>query len=132
GVDGSASNDGSNMIEEVRAALNIQRLSAGPSRVPVSRALNWATRGSAGALGWDTIGVLEPGARADLAMFTRDELRFAGSHDPVASLVLCGAHRADRVMVDGRWVVADGALPGLDLERVIARQGEQARLLMGD
>lgn len=132
GVDGSASNDGSNMIEEVRAALNIQRLSAGPSRVPVSRALNWATCGSAGALGWDNIGVLEPGARADLVMFTRDELRFAGSHDPVASLVLCGAHRADRVMVDGRWVVEGGSLPGVDLERVIARQGEQARLLMRD
>ncbi len=132
GVDGSASNDGSNMIEEVRAALNIQRLSAGPARVPVARALNWATRGSAGALGWDNIGVLEPGARADIAMFTRDELRFAGSHDPVASLVLCGAHRADRVMLDGRWVVEDGALPGVDLERVIARQSEQAQLLMRD
>ena len=132
GVDGSASNDGSNMIEEVRAALNIQRLAAGPSQVPVSRALNWATRGSARALGWEGIGVLEPGARADLAMFTRDELRFAGSHDPVASLVLCGAHRVDRVMVDGRWVVEDGTLPGVDLERIMARQDEQSRLLMRD
>lgn len=130
GVDGSASNDGSNMIEEVRAALNIQRLAAGPARVPVARALNWATRGSAAALGWEGIGVLEPGAWADLAMFTLDELRFAGAHDPVAALVLCGAHRADRVMVDGRWVMEDGALAGQDLERIIARQREQARLLM--
>ena len=132
GVDGSASNDGSNMIEEVRSALNIQRLAAGPSAVPVARALNWATRGSARALGWEGIGVLEPGARADLALFTRDELRFAGSHDPVASLVLCGAHRADRVMVDGAWVVEDGAIPGLDLERVMARQREEAVRLVGE
>lgn len=130
GVDGSASNDGSNMIEEVRAALNLQRLAAGPARVPVARALNWATRGSAGALDWGGIGTLEPGGRADLAMFTRDELRFAGSHDPVLSLVLCGGHRADRVMVGGRWVVVDGAVPGQDLERLMVRQQELSERLV--
>lgn len=130
GVDGSASNDSSNLMQEVRAALNLQRLTGGPSQVPVRRALDWATRGSAAVLGWEGIGVLRPGARADLAMFRRDELRFAGSHDAVASLVLCGAHRADRVMVDGRWVVEDGAVVGLDLERTIARQQEAARTLV--
>lgn len=132
GVDGSASNDGSNMIEEVRAAMNLQRLAVGPAKVPVRRALDWATRGSAAVLGWDGIGVLRPGARADLGLYRRDELRFSGSHDPVASLVLCGAHRADRVMVDGRWVVTDGAVEGLDLPAVLARHREHAaRLVAG-
>ena len=131
GVDGSASNDGSNMIEEVRAAMNLQRLARGPAQVPVRRALDWGTRGSAAVLGWEGIGVLRPGAQADLALYRRDELRFAGSHDPVASLVLCGAHAADRVMVGGRWVVEDGAVVGLDLERTLARQREEAARLIG-
>ena len=49
---------------------------------------------------------------ADLALFKLDELRFSGSGDPLAALVLCGAHRADRVMVGGRWIVEDGQIPG--------------------
>ncbi|GAA3676422.1 hypothetical protein GCM10022376_14770 [Yimella lutea] len=57
-------------------------------------------------------------------------MRFAGSHDPVASLVLCGAHRADRVMVDGKWVVTDGAIEGLDLEAVMARHQQFAQQLV--
>lgn len=44
-----------------------------------------------------------------------DELRFSGAHDPIAALVLCGASRADRVLVGGRWRVIDGEIPGLDL-----------------
>lgn len=130
GVDGSASSDASNMIEEVRAAMNLQRLANGPAQVPVRRALDWATRGSAAVLGWEGIGMLRPGARADLALYRLDGLRFAGSHDPVAALVLCGAHRAEGVMVGGRWVVEDGAVAGLDLERTIARQREEAARIM--
>ena len=53
--------------------------------------------------------------QADLALFTLDELRFSGAHDPLAALVLCGAHRADRVMVGGVWRVVDGAPVGVDL-----------------
>lgn len=53
--------------------------------------------------------------QADLALYRLDELRFSGAHDPVAALVLCGANRADRVMVAGRWRVVDGAVPGLDV-----------------
>jgi 8-oxoguanine deaminase len=66
---------------------------------------------------------------ADLALFKLDELRFSGSGDPLAALVLCGAHRADRVMVGGRWVVADGAIPNLDLPMLIARHSAAAHKL---
>jgi cytosine/adenosine deaminase-related metal-dependent hydrolase len=62
------------------------------------------TEGSAGCLGRRDIGRIEVGRQADLACFTLDELRFSGSDDPVAALVLCGAHQADRVMVGGNGV----------------------------
>ncbi len=130
GVDGSASNDGSNMIQEVRQALYLQRLRYGAAAVTPERALNWATAGSARALGRDDLGVLAPGKQADLAMFTLDELRFSGSHDPVAALLLCGAERADRVMVGGDWRVLDGAIVGLDVPQLIAHHSEAARSLL--
>ncbi|MFD4958202.1 8-oxoguanine deaminase [Microbacterium sp. NPDC058389] len=130
GVDGSASNDGSNMIQEVRQALYLQRLRYGAARVTPERALGWATAGSAAALGRTDIGVLSPGRQADLAMFTLDELRFSGSHDPLAALLLCGADRADRVMVGGRWRVTDGQLVDLDVPQLIAHHSESARRLL--
>ncbi|MFF2372605.1 8-oxoguanine deaminase [Agromyces sp. NPDC058110] len=130
GVDGSASNDGSNMIQEVRQALYLQRLRYGAASVTPERALGWATAGSARALGRPDLGVLAPGRQADLAMFTLDDLRFSGSHDPVAALLLCGAERADRVMVGGTWRVVDGAIVGLDLEQLIAHHSEAARQLL--
>ena len=71
------------------------------------------------------------GAAADLALFTLDEPRFSGAGDPLAALVLCGAHRADRVMVAGRWVVEDGAVAGLDLPALMRRHTAAAVALRG-
>jgi 8-oxoguanine deaminase len=122
GVDGSASNNASNLIQEVRAAFLLQRGRYGVARVTPRDALRWATTGSAACLGRPELGVIAPGAAADLALFTLDELRFAGAIDPLAALVLSGAHRADRVMVAGRWVVEDSAIPNLDLAAWIRRQ----------
>ncbi|RED50794.1 8-oxoguanine deaminase [Aestuariispira insulae] len=119
GVDGSASNDGSNLIQEVRQALMIQRLRYGSGRVSHKDAFRWATAGSADCLGRRDLGRLEVGCQADLAMFKLDELRFSGNGDPLAALPLCGADRADRVMVQGRWRVIDGCIPGLDLEELL-------------
>ena len=65
--------------------------------------------------------------QADLALFKLDEPRFSGAHDPIAALVLCGAHRADRVMVAGRWRVIDGEPEGVDLAALIARHKAAAR-----
>jgi 8-oxoguanine deaminase len=56
-------------------------------------------------------------------------LRFSGHGDPLAALVLCGAHRADRVMVGGNWVVTDGAIPGLDVSDLIHRHSAAARAM---
>ena len=121
GVDGSASNDGSNMMGEVRAAFLLQRAASGIEAVSHLDALRWATAGSANCIGRPELGRIEAGAAADLALFTLDELRFSGTADPLAALVLCGAHRADRVMVAGRWVVIDGRIPGLDVGDLLRR-----------
>lgn len=129
GVDGSASNDASNMVLEARQALYLQRLRYGAD-VPVERALGWATRGSAAALGRSDVGQLAPGLQADLALFRLDEPKFSGSHDPVTALLLCGADRADRVMVGGRWRVVDGAIRDLDVERLVAEHSAAARKLV--
>ncbi|MFE5838446.1 8-oxoguanine deaminase [Arthrobacter sp. NPDC056493] len=129
GVDGSASNDASNMILEARQALYLQRLRYG-AHVPVERALGWATRGSAAVLGRPDLGQLAPGLQADLALFRLDGLRFSGSHDPLAALLLCAADRADRVMVGGQWRVVDGQIPGLDVAGLVAEHSAAARRLV--
>ena len=131
GVDGSASNNTSNLMQEVRAAFLLQRHRYGVARVSHRDALRWATEGSAACIGRPELGRIAAGAAADLALFRLDELRFAGARDALAALVLCGAHRADRVMVGGRWVVEDGSIPGLDLAALAARQQQAAARLHG-
>jgi len=131
GVDGSASNDGSNLMQEVRAAFLVQRARYGVSKVSHKDALRWATRGSAACVGRPELGEIAVGKRADLALFKLDELRFSGAGDPLAALVLCGAHRADRVMVEGRWTVENGAIPGLDLAGLMRRHQAAAKMLQG-
>jgi 8-oxoguanine deaminase len=128
GVDGSASNDGSNLMEELRHALLVNRLRYESAAAVTARdVIRWATQGSARCLGRSDIGTIAPGMQADLALYRLDELRFSGAHDPVAALVLCGAHRADRVMVAGRWRVIDGAIPGLDLAALRRAHGAASR-----
>jgi 8-oxoguanine deaminase len=129
GVDGSASNDGSNLMQEVRAAFLLQRSRYGVKAVSHLDALRWATKGSAACVGRTDIGEIAVGKLADLALFRLDELRFSGSGDPLAALVLCGAHRADRVMVAGRWIVKDGEIPNLDLAALMKRHSAAARAL---
>jgi 8-oxoguanine deaminase len=126
GVDGSASNDSSNLMEGVRHALLLGRLTY-DATLSHRDVLRWATAGSAACLGRDDIGTIRAGAQADLALFTLDELRFSGAGDPLAALVLCGAHRADRVMIAGRWTVEDGQPVGVDMARLRAEHGAAAR-----
>jgi 8-oxoguanine deaminase len=127
GVDGSASNDSSNMMEAVRHSLMLARLRYGHSRATPYDALRWATEGSARCLGRSDIGRIAPGMQADFALFVLEEPRFSGAQDLIAALALCGAHRADRVMVAGRWRVMNGAPEGVDLDAIIARHRTAAR-----
>jgi 8-oxoguanine deaminase len=125
GVDGSASNDSSNLMEGVRHALLLNRLTYGAS-ISHFDVLRWATKGSAACLGRSDIGEISVGKQADLALFTLDELRFSGAGDPLAALVLCGAHRADRVMVAGDWKVVGGQPVGIDVARLRFEHGQAA------
>lgn len=130
GVDGSASNDASNMILEARQALYIQRLRYGAEQITPQRVLGWASKGSAKLLGRSDIGELAVGKQADLALFKLDELRFSGSHDPLSALLLCGADRADRMMIGGTWRVIDGQIEGLDVAQLIADHRQAAKQLV--
>ncbi len=129
GVDGSASNDSSNAMEALRHSLMLGRLRYGASGVTHRDVLRWATEGSARCLGRNDIGRIAVGLEADLALFTLDEPRFSGAHDPLAALVLCGAHRADRVMIAGKWRVIDGAPVGVDVEALLAEHRAAAKAL---
>jgi len=126
GVDGSASNDGSNMIQEVRQALMINRLRYQADQVTHLDVLYWATKGSAQVLGRNDIGELAVGKQADIALFKLDELRFSGAHDPLAALILCGAHEADYVMVAGEWKVKMGILMSVDINDIKFRHRKAA------
>ena len=130
GVDGSASEDASNLMQKARHALRIQRLRYGAASVSHKDVLRWATSGSARCLGRDDIGTIAVEKQADLAMFKLDEPRFSGADDPLAALILCGAHRADRVMVGGVWRVVDGAIAGMDIDVLMARHRDAARGLI--
>ena len=129
GVDGSASNDHSNLIQEARQALLLQRLKYGAEKITHLDALRWATTGSARCLGRSDIGSIAPGKQADLALFKLDEPRFSGAGDPLAALLLCGAHKADYVMVGGKWVVEAGRIPGLDPDDLMRRHSRLAASL---
>jgi 8-oxoguanine deaminase len=117
-VDGAAAQDSSNLIQEVRQAFLLQRAVRGVAAVSHLDPLRWATEGSARCIGRTDLGQIAPGKQADLALFRLDELRFSGADDPLAALVICGAHRADRVMVAGCWVVVDRTIPRLDLDEL--------------
>lgn len=110
-------------MEGVRHALLLNRLTYGAARITHGDVLRWATEGSARCLGRNDIGTLAIGKQADLAMYTLDELRFSGAGDPIAALVLCGAHRADRVMVAGNWTVEGGTPVGVDVARLRREHG---------
>ena len=127
GVDGSASSDMGNMAAEMRQAMLLQRV-VGAS-MPAADALEIATAGGAAALGRPDLGRIAPGMRADLAFWDAFGPSSTGSWDP-AALALAGPGRVARLMVEGRDVVAEGRLIGLDLEAVLEAHRTAALRLM--
>lgn len=131
GVDGSASNDAGDLMAEARQAMLMQRVLHGADAMSAREALEIATLGGATILGRaDHLGSLEPGKRADLAVWDLRHLQSAGSWDPVAALVLCGPHRVRHLLVEGRAVVRDFALTGLDAHRLAERARQATARLM--
>lgn len=138
GVDGSASNDGSHMLGEVRQAMLLARLAAAPApgRAPgatmtAREVLEVATRGGASVLGREDIGALAPGRAADFFAVRTDRIEYAGAgHDPVAAVVLCAPLQVDETWVHGRPVVSKGRVTTVDVERIVASQHAAARRLV--
>jgi cytosine/adenosine deaminase-related metal-dependent hydrolase len=131
GVDGSASNDAGNLLAEARQALLLQRVARGADAMSAREALEIATLGGARVLGRSDCGVLEPGKRADLAIWDVSGIEGAGSWDPVASLLLCGPTRVRDLYVEGRAVVREGQMVTIDLPRAVEAQNRLAARLMG-
>jgi cytosine/adenosine deaminase-related metal-dependent hydrolase len=127
GVDGPASNERSDLLNETRQALLVARARQGPEAMTVREALRLATRGGAEVLRRDDLGSLEPGKCADFAVWRTDSLQFGGADDPVAALVLSAPHRPDRLYVGGKEVIRDGRLSRGDEHEITAEHRRQAQ-----
>jgi 8-oxoguanine deaminase len=129
GVDGSASNERSDLFLEVKQALLVARGRGGPAALTTRDALRLGTRGGAAVLQRDDIGSLEAGKCADFAAWRTDGLELGGAADPVAGLVLSGPHRVDRLVVGGEEVVREGALVSADEDEIAHAHRRQAERL---
>jgi len=136
GVDGSASNDASHMMGEVRQALLLNRLGVSPGigegpQMSARQALGLATVGGAGVLGRDDIGKLVPGMCADFIAYDLNRVEFAGAlHDPVAAVVMCSPVTVDHSWVGGRKVVDSGQLTGVDTKDLVREHNRLAATLV--
>ncbi len=132
-VDGSASNDTSNMIREVRNAMLLQRVHYGADAITAREALQMATIGGARVLGRDAeVGSLEVGKAADLIAFDLNDIAFAGAHaDPVAAVVHCAGDRVDFAMVNGEWRVRGGRLVDESIYTLIPEHNRISKRLTG-
>ncbi len=132
GVDGSASNDGSHMLNEARQAMLLQRVMGDPAAMSAREALRLATRGGAAVLGRDDLGQLAPGMCADIIGYRLDTLPFAGGavHDPLAALVFCTPPQVDLSIINGVVRVDGGHLVDVDVPALVRRHNDIARALV--
>src|SRR5688572_13738518 len=141
GVDGSASNDGSHLLAEVRNAMLVARVKEGitgfslsndPNRklMTAREALYLGTRGGAAVIGRNDIGSLEPGKCADFFAIDLNRIGFSGMHDPVAAVVLGQPVNADYTVVGGKFVVKEGQLCTVDQLKLIERHYDATKRLL--
>lgn len=139
GVDGSASNDGGQLLGEARQAMLLARVAASPGlihdeeqpRMSARTALEMATLGGAALLGRDDIGSLEPGRAADFAAFDLNRIEYAGArHDPAAALLLCAPTPANHTYVHGAAVISGGRPVAVDFELLLEEHNRASRRLI--
>ena len=132
-VDGSASNDGSNLLEELRVCYLLHRLTAGDAAPTGYDVLKLATRGSARLLGRSDIGCLAEGMCADFFLVDSRRLELVGAcEDPKAMLATVGLKGAvDYTFVGGRMAVADGKLTGVDEGRLSHEANTRLKKYLG-
>jgi cytosine/adenosine deaminase-related metal-dependent hydrolase len=141
GVDGSASNDSSHLLGEVRNAMLLSRVKEGitgyslsndPNRklMTAREALYLGTRGGAAVLGRKDIGSLESEKCADFFAVNLNRIEFAGMHDPVSAIVFGQPVRVDYTVVNGKFVVKEGQLVTVDEQKLIERHNKAAKRLL--
>ena len=141
GVDGSASNDGSSLLAEVRTAMLVSRVREGITGFSLSEDLNrklmtarealyLGTRGGAAVLGRTDIGSLEPGKCADFFAVNLNRIEFTGMHDPVSAIVFGQSVRVDYTVVGGRFIVKEGRAVTVDEKKLIEKHNLAARRLL--
>ena len=120
-VDGSASNDGSNMLEELRVGYLLHRLNNSVTAPTGADLLKIATRGSASVLGRDDLGYLAPGMAADFFMINSNRLEMIGTLQDVAAMPATVGFKGsvDYTIVNGRVVVKDGRLVNMDEDKLV-------------
>lgn len=132
GVDGSASNDSSNLFNEARTAFLMARVRELDAAAMTAReALELATLGGAKVLGRDDIGAIAPGMSADFIAINLDRPELAGAlHDPIAAMIFCQVNTVDYSFINGRKVVDQGKLTTLELETLVENHNRLAAQLM--
>ena len=130
GVDGSASNDIANLMDEARQTMLLQRVQNGADAMSAREALEIATRGGADVLGRPECGRIAVGKRADIAIWDINGVEGAGSWDP-AALVIAGPNKVRHLFVEGRQIVRDSHIATLDLPKLIETQNRLALKLAG-
>jgi len=142
GVDGSASNDGSHLLAEVRNAMLVSRVKEGitgyslsndPNRklMTAREALYLGTRGGAAVLGREDIGSLEHGKCADFFAVNLNQLGLAGMHDPVSAIVFGQPVKVDYTVVGGKFIVKQNQLVTVDEGRLVEKHNKAAKRLLG-
>ena len=136
GVDGAASNEAADMLSEVHYCWLAHRAHAGSKSLPrpegvgetgadtvtAEDVVHWATAGGAQVLGFEGVGTLQVGMAADLAVYSLDDPRYFGLHDPVIGPVVAGGRpRLKWLLADGQIRVEDDAIPGLDMAELGAK-----------
>lgn len=145
GVDGAASNEAADMLSELHFAWLVHRAQAGSLARPrpegegetgadvvtVEQVVHWASAGGAGVLGFEGVGALCVGQAADLAVWSLDDPRYFGLHDPAIGPIVAGGRPRLRWLLCGGEVVAqEDAVPGLDLAQLAAHAREEVRALI--
>lgn len=133
GVDGSSSADSASVWLEARSAMLLAKLRDGAHAGTARMALEMATLGGAGCLGREgELGVIAPGAVADLAVWRLDGPLYAGAiADPVEAWMRCGPASAWHTVVNGRFVVRDGRLLHPDLPHVLRAHTAHSTRIQG-
>ncbi|MGB2927094.1 MAG: 8-oxoguanine deaminase [Limnothrix sp.] len=131
GVDGSASNDAGNMLQEARTAFLLARVGSCDASVMSARdILKVATVGGAKVLGRDDIGKLTPGMSADLITINLDRPQFAGAlQDPVAAVIFCQTNHVDYSFINGKKIVDQGRLTTLEIESLVEKANQLSQKL---